>query len=77
MSTASVLVTFDMTDEQLIAARRTAAQLDALNLGSEDPPEAYSAAEALARILATYPGVTGALIPRFTEGYTAEEVDDR
>ena len=69
---ARVILTLDLTDTQLAAARRRAALLDALNLGSHDLEESYSPSLALARILASDENVVAQLIPAYTEGYTAE-----
>jgi hypothetical protein len=72
MPTAVVLLTFDLTDEQLARARERAALLDRLNLGADDPPESYSPALALSRVLASDENVVVQLIPSYTDGYTAE-----
>jgi hypothetical protein len=77
MTIARVVLTLDLTDEQLAAAQLRAARLDALNLGSDDPPESYSPSLALARVLASDENVVAQLIPSFTDGYTAEPEEER
>ncbi len=70
--TATVLLSFDLDDEQLQRARERAAELDQGNLGTTDPPEWYTPSLALARILASDDEVVGQLIPAYTDGYTAQ-----
>lgn len=69
-----VTLTFDMTDEQIAAAQKRAAELDHRNLGTDDPPESYSPELAMARILASDENITHPLCSQYTDGYTAEPV---
>lgn len=83
-SYATVLVTFEYDAEQLARVRRRAAELDAGNLGTDDPPESYSPALAFARILATDDEIVSAIFGHrapgvdetITTSYTAEPQED-
>jgi hypothetical protein len=74
---ARVVLTFDVDEEQLARARARASDLDAGNLGTDDPPESYSAELALARILASDDELLPHLIPAYTDGFTAVPEGDR
>lgn len=76
MTWATVTLNFEMNDEQVKAAQERAALLDSLNIGGTDAPSDYTPSQAMARILASDEHVTHPLCSRYTDGYTAEPVEE-